>query len=82
MDNEKEHPYKTGSNEYFMDPTSLISLGIDIDENCVVCGINQTNKLYYVDSGLIHCIECGITHNHITRKESEEIVKHEINCRN
>jgi len=70
-----DHSYKTGNNEYSMNPALLISLGINIDENCVACGTDQSNTLYYVDSGLIHCIECAIKHKHITRKEYEAKLK-------
>ena len=67
-----EHPYKTGSNIYYMNPSNLIGLGINIDEQCVVCGKDQKDTLYYIDEGLIHCIECAIKHKHITKEEYEK----------
>ncbi len=70
MKKDKEHPYKTGSNTYHMSPLNLISLGINIDQNCVVCGEDQSeDKLYYVDEGSIHCVRCSIKHEHTTQED-------------
>ena len=68
----KEHPFKTGSNTYYMNPFLLKGIGIDVDEVCVVCGEDQKGKDYYVHEGLIHCIPCALKHDHITEKEAEE----------
>jgi len=67
----EEHPYKTGSNIYSMNPYLLKSLGINIDENCVVCGKDQSYNMYYVHDGMIHCIPCAIKHKHITQEEAD-----------
>jgi len=69
----EKHPYITGSNQFSMSPSQLRSIGVNIDTNCVVCGIDAFNQEeVFVDNGYIHCINCALKHRHITEKEYKE----------
>lgn len=67
-----EHPFMKYSNNFYMNPSFLKSIGVKIDEICVVCGKDQSKKDYYIDEGLIHCISCALKHGHITEEEAKE----------
>ena len=55
-----------------MSPSQLYSIGIEIDNKCVVCGIDTLNQESYVDNGYIHCLNCALRHRHITKEEFKE----------
>lgn len=73
-----DHPHADGCNTYYMDPSNLKSLGINVDERCTVCGEDQKNKMYFVDSGLIHCVNCAIKHDHTTKQEYEAMLNEKL----
>jgi len=72
MSKDVDHPYITDSNQYYMNPWGLYSMGIKVDLRCVVCGRDTKNINAYCNNGYIHCLDCALKHGHISKEDYEK----------